>query len=191
MRGDSQAALGTYAHGLEARARECRALVPQGRRAPAPRRILGRRILLGRLLTLKRPNKFCSMDQGMYGHLTHRNLAALVAERGDHSEAESLRQAVLAECPGDKGSAGEDRQGQELLGDNQRQAERLVEAGCQPWQHGACRPRAQTNPRHVRRVEDPPVAGRNAPARVRYQTRNGPRNAGLHGCNERTAAAAF
>ena len=31
-----------------------------------------------RILTLKRPNQFCSIDQGIYGHLTRRNLAALL-----------------------------------------------------------------------------------------------------------------
>ncbi|MGC8644396.1 MAG: glycosyltransferase, partial [Isosphaeraceae bacterium] len=30
-----------------------------------------------RILTLKRPEQFCSVDQGIYGHLTLRNLAAL------------------------------------------------------------------------------------------------------------------
>ena len=30
-----------------------------------------------RILTLSRPQKFASMDQGIYGHLTRRNLAAL------------------------------------------------------------------------------------------------------------------
>ena len=37
-----------------------------------------------RILTLKRPEQFCSVDQGIYGHLTLRNLAVLAAERGDH-----------------------------------------------------------------------------------------------------------
>jgi hypothetical protein len=55
-----------------------------------------------RILTLKRPNVFCSIDQGIYGHLTRRNLAALAAERCDVGEAHKLWQEVLAECPGDK-----------------------------------------------------------------------------------------
>ena len=55
-----------------------------------------------RILTLKRPDQFCSVDQGIYGHLTRRNLAALAAERGDHAEAERLWDEVLAECPGDR-----------------------------------------------------------------------------------------
>ena len=40
-----------------------------------------------RILTLKRPEQFSSVDQGIYGHLTRRNLAALAAERGDRAEA--------------------------------------------------------------------------------------------------------
>jgi glycosyltransferase involved in cell wall biosynthesis len=55
-----------------------------------------------RILSLKRPDQFCSIDQGIYGHLTRRNLAALAAERGDHAGAERLWAEVLAECPGDR-----------------------------------------------------------------------------------------
>ena len=46
--------------------------------------------------------EFSSVDQGIYGHLTRRNLAALAAERGDHAEADKLWTEVLAECPGDR-----------------------------------------------------------------------------------------
>jgi hypothetical protein len=45
--------------------------------------------------------QFCSVDQGIYGHLTYRNLASLAQERGDKAEAQRLWRAVLAECPGD------------------------------------------------------------------------------------------
>jgi hypothetical protein len=38
-------------------------------------------------LTLKRPDQFCSVDQGIYGHLTLRNLAVLAEERSDRAEA--------------------------------------------------------------------------------------------------------
>jgi glycosyltransferase involved in cell wall biosynthesis len=55
-----------------------------------------------RILTLSRPRKFASMDQGIYGHLTRRNLAALATERGDKEEAQRQWGAVLAECPRDK-----------------------------------------------------------------------------------------
>jgi glycosyltransferase involved in cell wall biosynthesis len=55
-----------------------------------------------RILTLTRPEKFASVDMGIYGHLTRRNLAALATERGDHDEEERLWRAVLAECPGDR-----------------------------------------------------------------------------------------
>ncbi len=40
-----------------------------------------------RILTLRRPDRFCSVNQGIYGHLTLRNLAVLAEERGDHGEA--------------------------------------------------------------------------------------------------------
>jgi len=55
-----------------------------------------------RILTLKRPEQFASVDQGIYGHLTRRNLAALAEERSDHAEAANLWRAVLAECPNDR-----------------------------------------------------------------------------------------
>ena len=42
------------------------------------------------------------MDQGIYGHVTRRNLAVLAAERGDQAEAQRLWRAVLAEWPGDR-----------------------------------------------------------------------------------------
>ena len=54
------------------------------------------------ILSLKRPDQFCSFDQGIYGHLTRRNLAALAAERGDQTEARRLWADVLAECPDDR-----------------------------------------------------------------------------------------
>jgi GT2 family glycosyltransferase len=55
-----------------------------------------------RILTLRRPEQFASLDQGIYGHLTRRNLAALAAERGDLAEADRLWAEVLADCPGDR-----------------------------------------------------------------------------------------
>jgi tetratricopeptide (TPR) repeat protein len=54
-----------------------------------------------KILTLRRPEQFCSVDQGIYGHLTLRNLAVLAEQRGDGAEAASLWRTVLAECPGD------------------------------------------------------------------------------------------
>ncbi len=55
-----------------------------------------------RILTLKRPEQFCSVNQDIYGHLTLRNLAVLAAERRDRAEAADLWRAVLAECPNDR-----------------------------------------------------------------------------------------
>src|SRR5262249_55149907 len=55
-----------------------------------------------RILSLVRPDQFCSFDQGIYGHLTRRNLAMLAAERGDFAQTKKLWLEVLAECPGDR-----------------------------------------------------------------------------------------
>ena len=69
------------------------------------------------ILSLTRPERFASVDMGIYGHLTRRNLAVLAAERGDHEEEERLWRAVQAECPGDRealaqaGAAGRRRHG--------------------------------------------------------------------------------
>ena len=54
-----------------------------------------------RILTLKRPDQFCSVDQGIYGHLTLRNLAVLAEERGDRAESRRLWRMVLEACPVD------------------------------------------------------------------------------------------
>ncbi len=64
-----------------------------------------------RILTLRRPEQFASVDQGIYGHLTRRNLAALAAERGDHAEADRLWAEVLADCPGDREALAAVRRG--------------------------------------------------------------------------------
>jgi GT2 family glycosyltransferase len=55
-----------------------------------------------RILGLRRPEQFSSVDQGIYGHLTRRNLAALAEERGDRAEAAKLWAEILTECPGDR-----------------------------------------------------------------------------------------
>ena len=55
-----------------------------------------------RILTLRRPERFASVDDGIYGHLTRRNLAALAEERGDPEATRRLWEAVLAECHGDE-----------------------------------------------------------------------------------------
>ncbi len=59
-----------------------------------------------RVLTLSRPERFASVDPGIYGHLTARNLAALAEERGDRGEALRLWGRVLAERPGDGEAVG-------------------------------------------------------------------------------------
>jgi tetratricopeptide (TPR) repeat protein len=59
-----------------------------------------------RILGLQRPERFASVDMGIYGHLTRRNLAALAAERGDTEEEARLWSEVLAECPDDRALLG-------------------------------------------------------------------------------------
>jgi hypothetical protein len=51
---------------------------------------------------LRRPEQFVSLDMGIYGHLTRRNLDVLAQERGDAIEAAEHWRAVLAECPSDR-----------------------------------------------------------------------------------------
>jgi GT2 family glycosyltransferase len=102
MLGDSPAALQTCAEGLQLDAGDAelwfrKAVVHRHRGEPGEAEQCWRRIL-----HCKRPDQFCSVDQGIYGHLTRRNLAALAAERGDHAEVERLWREVLAECPGDR-----------------------------------------------------------------------------------------
>ena len=45
-------------------------------------------------MTLMHPDQFCSVEQGIHGHLTLRNLAVL-------AEARRLWRMVLDACPGD------------------------------------------------------------------------------------------
>lgn len=54
-----------------------------------------------RLLALRRPERFSSVDEGIYGHVTRRNLAVLAEEKGDRDGAALHWGAVLAERPGD------------------------------------------------------------------------------------------
>jgi hypothetical protein len=53
------------------------------------------------MLGLSRPERFASVDMGIYGHLTRRNLVAMAAERGDRDEEAHHWAEVLAECPSD------------------------------------------------------------------------------------------
>jgi glycosyltransferase involved in cell wall biosynthesis len=99
---DTQAALRTCARGLELDPADAelwfrKAVVHRHRGESSEAEQSWRRIL-----GLRRPDQFCSVDQGIFGHLTRRNLAALAAERGDHDEALTLWHEVLADCPGDR-----------------------------------------------------------------------------------------
>ena len=58
-----------------------------------------------RVLTLRRPERFASVDAGIYGHVTRRNLAKLAEEQGDRADARRHWSAVLAERPGDAEAA--------------------------------------------------------------------------------------
>jgi len=54
-----------------------------------------------RILELRRPEEFSSVDADIFGPLTRRNLALLAEERGDAGEASAQWRAVLGERPGD------------------------------------------------------------------------------------------
>ncbi len=55
-----------------------------------------------RVLTLRRPERFASVDAGIYGHVTRRNLARRAEEEGDSVEAARHWSGVLGERPSDK-----------------------------------------------------------------------------------------
>jgi glycosyltransferase involved in cell wall biosynthesis len=102
MLGDTAGALRTCGEGLSLDAEDAelwfrKAVVHRHRGESAEAEACWRRIL-----GLKRPDRFASVDMGIYGHLTRRNLAVLAAERGDAAEAARLWSEVLAECPGDR-----------------------------------------------------------------------------------------
>ncbi len=102
MMGETAAALRTCAEGLSLDAQDAellfrKAVIHRNRGESAEAEQSWRRIL-----GLRRPDEFASLDMGIYGHLTRRNLAVLAAERGDLAESHRLWQAVLSECPGDR-----------------------------------------------------------------------------------------
>jgi glycosyltransferase involved in cell wall biosynthesis len=101
MLGDTDRALRACADGLKLDPNDAellfrRAVVHRKRGEPADAETCWRRVL-----TLRRPDEFASLDMGIYGHLTRRNLAILAEERGDPAEAARLWRGVLAECPRD------------------------------------------------------------------------------------------
>ena len=87
MMGETAAALRTCAEGLSLDPEDAellfrKAVIHRQRGESAEAEQSWRRIL-----GLRRPEQFASLDMGIYGHLTRRNLAVLAAERGDHGEA--------------------------------------------------------------------------------------------------------
>ncbi len=99
--GDLPGTLAAYAEGLSFHPDDAELLFRKAvthRRAGQPAEA---ETTFRRILTLKRHEQFCSVDQGIYGHLTLRNLAALATEWGDPHEAHRLWRAVLGECPDD------------------------------------------------------------------------------------------
>ncbi len=104
-RGDSAAALAACASGLATEPDDAellfrKAILHRHRGEPAEAEACWRRIL-----GLRRPERFSSVDAGIYGHLTRRNLGLLAEERGDRAEARRQWEAVRAECPGDAEAA--------------------------------------------------------------------------------------
>ena len=58
-----------------------------------------------RVLTLRRPERFASVDAGIYGHVTRRNLARLAEEQGDRAEAAQYWSGILAKRSDDAEAA--------------------------------------------------------------------------------------
>lgn len=95
MLGDPQRALQACAEGLSIDPEDAELLF----REAVVRRNAGDRDGAERcwrkVLSLKRPERFSSVDQAIFGHLTRRNLASLAEERGDRDAAPvSSRSAV-------------------------------------------------------------------------------------------------
>lgn len=99
--GESNEALAACAAGLESEPDDAELLFRKG----VLHRLRGESDEAGacwrQVLTLRRPERFASVDEGIYGHVTRRNLAALAEERGDRAEAALHWSAVLAERPGE------------------------------------------------------------------------------------------
>jgi glycosyltransferase involved in cell wall biosynthesis len=103
--GEPSAALGACAEGLAVDPDDAELLFREAviRRHLGDNR--GAEACWPRVLGMRRPERFSSVDSGIYGHLTRRNLAMLAQERGDAATAVRLWSEVLAECPGDREAA--------------------------------------------------------------------------------------
>lgn len=105
MLGETEHALGACAAGLRVDPDDAELLFREGVIRRNAGDASGAESCWRRVLTLRRPEKFASVDAGIYGHLTRRNLAVLAEERGDRPEAHRLWGEVLSECPGDAEAA--------------------------------------------------------------------------------------
>jgi GT2 family glycosyltransferase len=100
--GDRAAALATCGRGLALDPDDAELLFRDGivrRLAGDP---AGAEASWRRVLSVRRPERFRSVDAGIYGHLTRRNLAKLCEERGEIGAAHRFWDEVLAELPGDR-----------------------------------------------------------------------------------------
>jgi O-methyltransferase len=102
MRGEHPLSLAACAKGLETTPDDAELLFRKGLVLRDMGDQAGAEACWRRVLSLQRPNRFGSVDQGIYTHLPRRNLAIVVAERGDRAEARRLWSEVLAECPNDR-----------------------------------------------------------------------------------------
>jgi GT2 family glycosyltransferase len=100
--GDLTAAQETCAEGLRAAPDDAELLFRQGVARRLAGDAAGAESSWRRLLTLRPPEQFRSVDAGIYGHLTRRNLAKLCEDRGDLGAAVRFWNGVLAELPGDR-----------------------------------------------------------------------------------------
>ena len=102
MLGDLPAALGACSEGLrldpdDAEIHFRKAVLHRKAGQPAEAEACWRRIL-----TLKRPDQFCSVDQGIYGHLTLRNLAVLAESAATVPRRGISGAGSSRGCPGDR-----------------------------------------------------------------------------------------
>ena len=85
--------------GIEARPSGRRVMAPQGGHSSPSWRIVGGRAILAADSRTEAGEQYCSFDNGIYGHITGRNLAGLAAERGDLAEARGCGRPCSRNAP--------------------------------------------------------------------------------------------